>query len=319
MADHRSARPVQRAERLNDDTRLSFDPEVGISGLVGCAVAEKVEGKRMGSLAEQRVLVTGASSGLGMRTAARLAEAGYAVVASMRTPAKSDALRAELDRRETTAEVLQLDVTSPESVTNAMAHLEATGGLDVLINNAGVQGQGFLEHLDDDTFKRVFETNFFGLVRTTRAALPLLRKSPKARVINLSSLGGLAGYPAGTAYSSSKWAVEGFSESLYYELLHFGIQVGVVEPGGYKIEMRSRRQCLCTIAGSARQVISVRVAPRPRGFWPTPFLIWCAIRRRHFGRARVMMYAGFIDCGACCRFPFSARCSGARLLLILRE
>jgi NAD(P)-dependent dehydrogenase (short-subunit alcohol dehydrogenase family) len=185
----------------------------------------------------QRVLVTGTSSGLGMSTAARLAEAGYAVVASMRTPAKSNALRAELDRRKTTAEVLELDVTSPESVTNAMAHLEATGGLDVLINNAGVQGQGFLEYLDDETFKRVFETNFFGLVRTTRAALPLLRKSPKARVINVSSLAGLAGYPAGTAYSSSKWAVEGFSESLHYELLPFRIQVCVVEPGGYKTEI----------------------------------------------------------------------------------
>jgi NAD(P)-dependent dehydrogenase (short-subunit alcohol dehydrogenase family) len=133
-----------------------------------------------------------------MVTAARLADEGYAVVASMRNPAKSAALRAELGRRKTTAEVLQLDVTSSESVTNVMAHLEATGGLDVLINNAGIQGQGFLEYLDDETFTRVFETNFFSLVRTTRAALPLLRKSPKARVINISSLAGLAGYPAGT-------------------------------------------------------------------------------------------------------------------------
>jgi NAD(P)-dependent dehydrogenase (short-subunit alcohol dehydrogenase family) len=200
---------------------------------------------------KQRILVTGASSGLGMSTAARLAEAGYAVVASMRTPAKSHALRAELDRRKTTAEVLQLDVTSPQSVINAMAHLEATGGLDVLINNAGVQGQGFLEYLDDATFKRVFETNFFGLVRTTRAALPLLRKSPNARVINVSSLAGLAGYPAGTAYSSSKWAVEGFSESLHYELLPFGIQVCVVEPGGYETEIfRSNAQHSRAPAGS---------------------------------------------------------------------
>jgi 3-oxoacyl-[acyl-carrier protein] reductase len=79
-------------------------------------------------------------------------------------PPASDALRAELDRRKTTAEVLQLDVTSPQNVTNAMAHLDATGGLDVLINNAGIQGQGFLEYLDDKTFKRLFETNFFGLV-----------------------------------------------------------------------------------------------------------------------------------------------------------
>jgi NAD(P)-dependent dehydrogenase (short-subunit alcohol dehydrogenase family) len=186
---------------------------------------------------KQRILVTGASSGLGMLTAARLAEAGYTVVASLRTPGNSGALRAELDRRKTTAEVLQLDVTSPESVANAMSYLEATGGLDVLINNAGVQGQGFLEYLDDAAFKRVFETNFFGLVRTTQAALPLLRKSPKARVINVSSLAGLAGYPAGTAYSSSKWAVEGFSESLHYELLPFGIQVCVAEPGGYKTEI----------------------------------------------------------------------------------
>jgi NAD(P)-dependent dehydrogenase (short-subunit alcohol dehydrogenase family) len=94
-----------------------------------------------------------------------------------------------------------------------------------------------LEYLDDETFKRVFETNFFDLVRTTRAALPLLRKSPNARVINVSSLAGLAGYPAGTAYSSSKWAVEGFSENLHYELLPFRIQVCVVEPGGYKTEI----------------------------------------------------------------------------------
>jgi NAD(P)-dependent dehydrogenase (short-subunit alcohol dehydrogenase family) len=98
----------------------------------------------------QRVLVTGTSSGLGPDWR----RPGYAVVASMRTLAKSNALRAELDRRKTTAEVLELDVTSPDSVTNAIAHLEATGGLDVLINNAGVQGQGFLECLDDETFKR---------------------------------------------------------------------------------------------------------------------------------------------------------------------
>jgi NAD(P)-dependent dehydrogenase (short-subunit alcohol dehydrogenase family) len=206
--------------------------------------------RKIGTM-KQRILVTGASSGLGMVTAACLAQAGYAVVASMRTPAKSDALRAELDRRKTTADVLQLDVTSTESVTNAMAHLESTGGLDVLINNAGVQGQGFLEHLDDETFGRVFETNFFGLVRTTRAALPLLRNSPNARVINVSSLAGLAGYPAGTAYSSSKWAVEGFSESLYYELLPFRIQVCVVEPGGYKTEIyRSNAQHSRAPAGS---------------------------------------------------------------------
>lgn len=181
--------------------------------------------------------------------------------------------RAELNRRKTTTEVLQLDVTNPESVTNAMAHLEMTGGFDVLINNAGVQGQGFLEYLDDETFKRVFETNFFGLVRTTRAALPLLRRSPKARVINLSSLAGLAGYPAATAYSSSKWAVEGFSECLHYELLPFGILVCVVEPGGYTTEIYpSNAQYSRAPAASmhhCRQRSTSHIspcAPRPRGF-----------------------------------------------------
>jgi len=86
----------------------------------------------------------------------------------------------------------------------------------------------FLEYLDDSAFERVFQTNIFGLARVTRAALPLLRRSRAARIANISSLAGITGYRAGTAYSSSKWAVEGFSESLYYELLPFGIQVRVV-------------------------------------------------------------------------------------------
>jgi NAD(P)-dependent dehydrogenase (short-subunit alcohol dehydrogenase family) len=176
-----------------------------------------------------------------------------------------------------------------------MAHLEATGGLDVLINNAGVQGQGFLEYLDDETFKRVFEMNFFGLVRTTRAALPLLRKSPNARVINVSSLAGLAGYPAGTAYSSSKWAVEGFSESLHYELLPFRIQVCV---------WRNPE------------------AIRPRFSNRTPSIHALGLMRNPaplFGHARVMMSAGFIACGACYPFQLSVRCSGARRFLISRK
>lgn len=185
----------------------------------------------------QRVLITGASSGLGLVTAAKLAQAGYAVVASMRDLPKGHALTAELHRRKAKAELLRLDVTDADSIASAMAHLAATGGLDALINNAGVQGQGFLEHLDDAAFERVFQTNFFGVVRVTRAALPLLRKSARGRVVNVSSLAGIAGYPAGTAYSSSKWAIEGFTESLYYELLPFGVQVCLVEPGGYKTEI----------------------------------------------------------------------------------
>jgi len=262
-----------------------------------------------------------------MLTAARLAEAGYAVVASMRTPAKSNTLKAELDRRRTTAEVLQLDVTSSQSVTNAMAHLQATGGLDVLINNAGVQGQGFLEYLDDETFKRVFETNFFGLVRTTRAALPLLRESPKARIINISSLAVLPAILLGQRIRQANGRSRASAKVCTTSCCPSGFRSVWWSPEATKPRSTDRTHNIRALPLAAsmhpcKRRSTSHISPcraATRRILPMPFWTSCAIRRRHFVRARVMMYAGFIDCGVRCRFPLSVRCSGAGHLLILRE
>jgi NAD(P)-dependent dehydrogenase (short-subunit alcohol dehydrogenase family) len=128
--------------------------------------------------------------------------------------------------------ILQLDVTNEKSVENAIAHIVSQENkIDVLVNNAGYGLMGAFEELHLEEIRQQFETNFFGLIRVTQAVLPLMRKRQSGIIVNISSGAGRFGYPGGSAYVGTKFAIEGLSESLAYEVYPFGIRVVVVEPG----------------------------------------------------------------------------------------
>lgn len=187
------------------------------------------------------VLITGCSSGFGMISAARLSSLGYTVYASMRDLSKNNDLKIELDRRDTNCHMIELDVrddTSIQKTINTIADNE--GQLDILINNAGYGIGGFFEDLSEEEIRDQFETNFFGVQKVTRIALPLMRKTAmksekifSTKIINVSSAQGRSALPGLGAYGSSKFALEGFSEGLYFELHPFGIEVVLLEPGTY--------------------------------------------------------------------------------------
>ncbi len=184
------------------------------------------------------VLITGCSSGFGLLTAARLAAKGYKVVATMRDLKKEGNLTSEVNRRGGTVEVLQLDVTDKLSVARAVEHIRMSHGrIDVLVNNAGYGIGGFFEDLTDEEIRAQMETNFFGVQNVTRAVIPLMRQSSRGKIINISSVAGFSTSPAFSAYNTSKWALEAFSESLRYELQFFGIDVLLIEPGTYKTKI----------------------------------------------------------------------------------
>ena len=187
------------------------------------------------------ILITGCSSGFGMLTSARLAAAGHTIYATMRNMQKQDTLKLELKRRNTECHILPLDVTNDNSINKVINTIEKQDSrLDVLINNAGYGIGGFFEDLSEDEIRSQFETNFFGVQKVTRSALPLMRytasKSEKefsTKIINISSAQGRSTLPGLGAYGASKFALEGFSESLYFELQPFGIEVVILEPGTY--------------------------------------------------------------------------------------
>ncbi len=184
------------------------------------------------------ILITGTSSGFGMLTAARLASSGHHVFATMRDLAKKDLLLAEVKKRGGKLNLLPLDVTSRESMQSVVAMIaESFGYLDVLINNAGYGLGGFFEDLTEEEIRRQMETNFFGVQNVTRQAIPLLRSRKAGKILNISSIAGLQSSPCFGAYNASKWALEGFTESLRYELKFFGIDVFLIEPGTYKTKI----------------------------------------------------------------------------------
>jgi NAD(P)-dependent dehydrogenase (short-subunit alcohol dehydrogenase family) len=178
-------------------------------------------------------LVTGTSSGTGLSTCAFLAEAGYRVVATMREPRKSDALRARVPA----AEVRQLDVQDDGSVATCLKDvLEAHGRIDVVVNNAGA---GYLGTCEDTPLKdaqRVLDLNFFGVWRVTQAVLPVMRRQGSGRILAISSVGGLIGQPFNDAYCAAKFAVEGFFEALAPVAKRLGIHVSIIEPGAVNTE-----------------------------------------------------------------------------------
>jgi len=176
------------------------------------------------------ILITGASTGIGRATVEHFHRRGWKVVASMRTPEKAQ------EWAPPGTQLLRLDVTDPDSIREA---LEQVPNLDVLVNNAGYGLVGPFECSTPEQVRRQFDTNVFGLMDVTRAALPKLRQS-RGVVINISSVGGRLTFPLYSLYHSTKWAVEGFTESLHYELKPLGVRVKLVEPGPIKTDFYDR-------------------------------------------------------------------------------
>lgn len=183
-------------------------------------------------------LITGSSSGFGRILAEQALARGDRVVATARRPEQLDDLRL---RYPDAVLPLALDVTDPQALANAIAQTDARfGRLDVLVNNAGFGLVGAVEELQPHEYRPMFETNLFGLLEMTRAALPLMRRSGGGRIVNLSSVGGFTGRAGFGLYNASKFAVEGLSEALAQEVAPFGIKVIIVEPGAFRTAFLGR-------------------------------------------------------------------------------
>ena len=199
------------------------------------------------------VLVTGSSSGIGRATVEACAARGWRVAATMRRTEDAGDLAAVPG-----VAVFPLDVTIQESVDSAIAAVEKHfGRLDAVVNNAGYAVDGVFEGADDATIQRQFETNVFGLMRVTRAAIPLMRRQQGGTPVQVSSMGGRATFPLYSIYHATKWAVEGFSESLAFEMRPFGIRVRIVEPGAIRTEFydRSREKIVAPAGGGYDELV----------------------------------------------------------------
>ncbi len=185
-------------------------------------------------------VVTGSSSGIGYETSLLLARKGFFTYATMRSPDKSNNIINLKQNERLPLEVLKLDVTDDKSVKEAIQKIvNEQGTIDVLVNNAGYALVGPLEELSIQEFKEQFETNVFGVIRVTKEILPIMRKQRHWTIVNISSVAGRIGFPLTSAYVSSKFALEGLSESIAYEVEQFGIKVILIEPGVIKTNFDS--------------------------------------------------------------------------------
>ena len=184
---------------------------------------------------EKVALVTGSSSGIGLESALALAKDGYKTFASMRDTKKSAELEQAAKKENLSVEIIQLDVDDEESIISAIKKIMSDSQrLDVLVNNAGYGQFGCTEDVTVDDFRKQFETNFFSVVRIIQEVAPIMRKQKSGNIINISSVAGRMGLPGSPAYISSKFALEGLSECLRYELGQFGIRTTLIEPGVIK-------------------------------------------------------------------------------------
>src|SRR5262245_14292943 len=183
------------------------------------------------------ILITGASTGLGKEMALYLAERGFRVYGTTRDERQAEDLKAAARARNADVHVLTLDVTNVESIDAAVKTIVAeSGGIYGVINNAGIGLRGYFEDLTADEIQKLFDANVFGVMNVTRAVLPYMRDAKRGRVILISSVGGRIGALSVTAYCSTKFAIEGFGESLFQELAPLGIRVVLIEPGIIKTE-----------------------------------------------------------------------------------
>ncbi len=177
-----------------------------------------------------RILITGSNSGFGKLAALSLARRGHEVIATMRTVAKGDDLRATAEAENLPVEIRRLDVSDVASVA---AGIGDPADIDVVVNNAGFEVGGALELVDDELWTRQLDTNVLGPMRVIRHVLPAWRDRGSGTIVNVSSIAGVVGSPFGGAYAASKHALEGLSEALHFETSGFGIRVRLVEPGRF--------------------------------------------------------------------------------------
>ncbi len=181
------------------------------------------------------IFITGASTGLGKATAQLFQNKGWKVIATMRNP-DAGADLASLEN----VTVLPLDVTNPEQIRTTVNQALELGDIDVVYNNAGYGLMGPLEALTDDQIVKQINTNLLGVIRVTQAFIPYFRERKSGMFISTTSIGGLMAFPLNSLYHATKWALEGWSESLAFELNPFGIDVKTVSPGGIKTDFVSR-------------------------------------------------------------------------------
>ena len=184
---------------------------------------------------QKTIFITGSSSGLGRATAKLFASKGWKVIATMRNPEKET----ELNNISGVA-LMALDITNPKQITSVAEAVMARGGVDVVFNNAGYGLSGPLEGLTDEQIMRMVNTNMLGAIRTTKAFVPYFREKRAGLFINTTSIGGLMTVPFNSIYHATKWALEGWSESMAFELNQFGIGMKTVSPGGMKTDFFTR-------------------------------------------------------------------------------
>jgi len=210
---------------------------------------------------EKVAVVTGTSSGIGFETALALAREGYYTYATMRDTTKSDKIK-ELGQKENlNIDVLELDVDDENSVKTAIQKiLDQKQRIDVLVNNAGWGLWGCVEDVSVDEFKAQFDTNFFSIIRLIQEVGPTMRKQGSGTIVNVSSVVGRIGFPASPAYISSKFALEGLSESLRFELAPFGVNVVIIEPGVIKTNfMKNMKMAKKSELGTVYKDITTKV------------------------------------------------------------
>lgn len=184
------------------------------------------------TLNNSRILITGCSQGIGRSLALQAAQRGAKVLATARNQPLLDELKKEAQSASYSVDILAADVTKPaDRVAMLEAMQQRFGGLDILLNNAGIGATGHFGEADEERLRSIFEVNFFGLAELTRAALPLLKKGTSPAVVNISSIVGKRGLPGRSEYSASKFAVQGLSEALRGELSIYGIDVIIINPG----------------------------------------------------------------------------------------
>lgn len=188
--------------------------------------------------AARTVLVTGSARGLGLETALTLAERGFRVWAGVRNPDDIERLQQAAAERRVTVRAVVMDITDDGSVDRAASRIEAeSGALYGLVNNAAITLRGYFEDLSDTEVERVFDVNLFGTMRVVRRMLPAMRAARQGRVVIMSSVAGRIGSMGLSAYVSTKFALEGFAESLALELWPFNLHVSLIEPGVVKTDI----------------------------------------------------------------------------------
>jgi short-subunit dehydrogenase len=213
--------------------------------------------------------ITGTSTGFGYLLAKEALRRGERVIATARDTSKLKNLTAQYPDQ---ARTFTLDVTKPAQIESvAQQAIAAFGHVDVLVNNAGYGVNGAIEEVSEEEFEPMFQTNIYGLIRTTRAFLPHFRQRRSGHIFNLSSIGGLTGAPGWGFYNATKFAVEGFSEALAGEMKPLGVHVTVVEPGPFRTDFLGRSGKLAAkelpeyveTAGKAREYLTTQAGKQP--------------------------------------------------------